>query len=73
MTEHMIHVSEGRYQVHTTTTGRDRHNVGPAWPTPRAAVDYAKLLDEPRVSPLRGGAEPRDSSASTGTANRERL
>jgi len=46
----------GKHQVARHIGDRHRLDVGPPWPTPRQAIDYAKALDAARgVSPIRSG------------------
>jgi len=49
------HDADG-YHVYRHVGDRHKVRVGPAWKTPRQAVDYAKTLDAAQgVSPIRSG------------------
>lgn len=53
-----ITVVGGKYQVYSTTDGRDRHYIGPTWPTPKSAATYIDTLEgRNTVSPLRAPVE----------------
>lgn len=60
----MVRVTAGRYQVGTTTNGRDFTPIGPPWKTPRLALVYANAPRVPYVSPLRSGVPPTALSGS---------
>lgn len=50
-----IHEVGGKWQCYRTVNGLYKLNVGPAWPSSKEAMAYAKKLDAiPIVSPLRG-------------------
>jgi hypothetical protein len=48
----------GKHQVFRTVNGIYRLDIGPAWPTPRLAIDYSDALEAAEhVSPLRVSGE----------------
>ena len=53
---HIAHDGKG-YRVYRTELGTDRTYVGPSWPTPKEAAQYAALIEVPYIPPLRASAE----------------
>lgn len=71
MNEIFIAVEHGRYQCFRHVGDRHRLGIGPAFRTPREAIDYANSVDAPATRPadvpdLAGGfwgaAESRDEA-----------
>lgn len=59
MTAHYIEHDGGQYHVYVHDGHGHRTRVGPriGWDTPRAAAQYADLLDQRSPSPLRDSGE----------------